>query len=535
MKFKKIIIFTSLATVLFAAGCKKEKFDINSNPDSVTDVSVTPSVLLPGAQQFTSSEIAGDWAFLQMWMGYWARSGSYQSITDVETYRFTNDFQAGIWFNLYANANNYNIMINKAKESGAGTYEAIGRIMKSHCFQMLTDIYGNLPYSEALLGTVKPTPKYDKAVDIYKAIFADLDIAIALLNNPAVSSVTKNPDIHTADIVYGNPSLTAIQEDPEQIKKWKKFANTLRLRMIIHLHNGVTSTTVAPGISVSEQVAKITTEGFLGSGESAHLNPGFSGSKPQPYYRFYNTNESGSGSQRDQYRAGKYALEYYRYNSDPRINRFYVSPSGTTAGQTGITFGTPAGNQDLIGSKLSTVRGPGLSPDGAASRSWILTSVESFFLQAEARQRGVLTSGPTAKELLAAAVRESFIWLKVGTTDVLSSNAANSYISANAGYPDVDYDEAGGGLFTILSQKWFALNTIAPFETWSDYRRTDYVLGTPVGYDAGPPISVDPGNTSTKIPRRLLYPQTEYNYNAANVGAEGTIDVFTGKIFWDLN
>ena len=90
-------------------------------------------------------------------------------------------------------------------------------------------------------------------------------------------------------------------------------------------------------------------------------------------------------------------------------------------------------------------------------------------------------------------------------------------------------------MFTILTQKWFALNAIASFEVWTDYRRTDYVLGRAVGYTPGPPISVDPGNTSTTIPRRLLYPQNEYNYNAANVGAEGTINVFTSKIFWDLN
>lgn len=517
MRFKNIIISTTIATLVFAAGCKKEKFDINSNPDSVTDVSVTPTVLLPGAQQFTSSAIAGDWAFLQMWMGYWARSGSYQSITDIETYKFTNNFQVAVWNDLYSNATNYNLMQTKAATAGQGFYDAVGRIMRSHNFQVLVDIYNNVPYFDAFKGTVVSTPKYDKGIDIYKDIFKQLDTAITLLKG-TTSTAALNPEKATADLVYKGDNT-----------KWIKFANTLRLRMLVHLCNGSTSTNIAPGITMTEQIAKISTEGFIGAGESAHLNPGFSATKPQPYYRFYNTNESGSGSQRDQFRAGEYALEYYQYNGDPRVNRFYVSPDGTTAGQKGITFGTPSGDQNLIGSKLSTVRGPGLSPDGAASRAWILTSVESLFLQAEARQRGLLTTGLTAKALLTAAVTESFVWLG------LTSANATTYISGNATYPDVDYDAAGGGLFTILSQKWFALNTIAPYEIWTDYRRTDYVLGVPVGYDAGPPISVDPANTSTKIPRRLLYPQNEYNYNAANVGAEGTLNVFTNKIFWDLN
>jgi len=106
----------------------------------------------------------------------------------------------------------------------------------------------------------------------------------------------------------------------------------------------------------------------------------------------------------------------------------------------------------------------------------------------------------------------------------------------------------------FLSQKWFALNAINTLEIWTDYRRVPYsevatkvlagntaaptdhfVYGDGGGYDPGPTISVAPQNTSTKIPVRYLYPQTEYNYNAANVGSEGTINAFTSRIFWDIN
>lgn len=515
MNLKRHIYVSAFAALVFAAGCRKEKFDINANPDDVTDVSVTPSVLLPGAQQTTSAIIAADWTFLNMWMGYWARSGSYQSLTEIETYKFANDFENQVWNDLYSNANNYNLMQQKAAALGQGFYDAVGRIMRSHNFQILVDVYNNVPYTEALQGTVAPTPKYDKATDIYTDIFRQLDTAITLLKG-TTSDAASNPDKATADLVYKGDNTS-----------WIRFANTLRLRMIIHLHNGLSATQVVPGFNIPEQVTKITTEGFIGAGQSAHLNPGFSATKPQPYYRFYNTNEAGSGSQRDFVRANDFAIRYYNINGDPRINRFYTAPGST---HKGIPFGTPSGDQTLIGSALSTVRGPGLSPDGASSRAWILTSVESLFLQAEAAERGILTTGGTAQNLLTSAVQESFIWLG------LTAAQADAYITANAGYSDVDYTATGGGMFTIMSQKWFALNgSIAPYEVWTDYRRTDYVLGEPVEFDAGPPISVDPANTSTEIPVRLLYPQNEYSYNAANVGAEGTIDVFTSKIFWDLN
>ncbi|MBL0334796.1 MAG: SusD/RagB family nutrient-binding outer membrane lipoprotein [Chitinophagaceae bacterium] len=181
-----------------------------------------------------------------------------------------------------------------------------------------------------------------------------------------------------------------------------------------------------------------------------------------------------------------------------------------------------------------------------------MTASEGFFLQAEARQRGIITSGPTAAALLTTAINENFRY--VGAT------GAAGYISGNASYPDVDYAGSAqgtggptGGLFTILSQKWFALNAINTLEIWCDYRRVPYtevatkvistgqnaptdhfVYGDGGGFSAGPTISVAPQNTSTKIPTRYLYPQSEYNYNSANVGAEGTVDRYS-RVFWDLN
>lgn len=525
MKLYRNKIFTFLAAgLLLVAGCSKDKFDINQNPDAITDASVSPGVLLPGALQNTARIVATDWTFLNMWMGYWARNGSFQSLTDIETYKFTNDFQVGVWNDLFSNNNNYTLMMTKAKASGAGFYEAIGRIMRSHNYGLLVDVYNNVPYFDAFQGTAVATPKYDKGEDIYKELFKELDAAIALLKTPAAIAPDKNPDIATADLMYAGNATN-----------WIKFAHTLRLRLLMHLHNGINTTQVAPGFNIAGEAAKFAAsgfEGFLGRGQSSTINPGFSGTKPNPYYRAYVQNEAGTQTG-DVIRAGEFAVEYYKYNGDPRVTRFYTAVGGAYLGN---RFGRPSDATGMYtGDKLSTVRGIGLVPQGAASRAWILTSVESLHLQAEARQRGVLTTG-TAKALLTDAIRESFTFL--GLTDA----QANTYIANNATYPDVDIDYPGGpngpagGLYTIMVQKYFSQNAIAAFETWTDYRRTDYVLGTPVGLPfTGPPISVDPGNTSTRIPRRLLYPQNEYSYNAANVGAQGTVNVFTNKIFWDLN
>jgi hypothetical protein len=523
MKHNKIIFSVLLAAIVIVSGpgCKKSQFAINANPDDATSASVSHLDVLPATQSATATIVSGgSWRFLQNWMGFWARSGDYQAITDEETYTFTNGFQAGIWNALYYNATNYKFVQDKANAAGAGRYEAIARIMKAMDFQMLVDLYGNVPYTEAFGGIDKPNPKYDKGIDIYKDLFRELDAAIALLKDPVKSAADANPNIATNDLVYaGNTTL------------WIKFANTLKLRLIIHASQ-------VPGFPVAAEMTIINNEGngFLGSGQSAHINPGYTTTKPTPYWRAYVSNESGT-QQNDIVRANSYAINYYKLNADTfRMKKFYTqrpdsaalrapeSPEDKSVHYRGVPYGQPA-NAAFGGNSLSTVRGDGYLPQGAASRAWILTSVESIFLQAEARHRGIITTGD-ANSLHIAGIRESFLWLGLNTAQ------ADAYMAYNAGWEDVDY--TAGGLYAILSQKWFGLNGISTLEIWTDYRRTNIVYGDVVGYDPGPPISVWPDNTSTIIPVRLLYPQSEYNYNAANVAAEGTINRFTSKIFWDL-
>jgi hypothetical protein len=524
MKYNKIVYTVLIAGLLGASGCSKEKFSINATQDDVTEASVTPNLILPAAQQQTAQHIAADYWWLSWWMGHGARSGSYQSLNQEETYKFTQSFHNELWNNLYSNANNYNVMAVKSQSLGAGSYEAVGRIMRSMNFQMLVDIYNNVPYSEALQKSLIPTPKYDKGADVYQGIFDDLDAAVALLQDPVATDVAKNADFAKVDFMFGG-----------NLTRWIQFANTLRLRMLVHLHNGglYGAQTVVPGFDIAGQVQKIVDngEGFLNAGQNAHFQPGFSAAKPQPYYRFYHTTEAGTGSQRDHLRASEYAIDYYKYDGDPRIDRFYVAPGGV---HKGIAFGTPSGAGVPQGDALSSVRGPGYFPKAASSDAWILTSFESLFIQAEARERGIINFGPSAAQLLTDAVRQSFIWLG------LTSAQADAYMAANAGYPDVDYfagsivaGQPGGGLFTILSQKWFAMNNINELEIWTDWRRTDIIYGLGGTYDPGPPLSVDPGAASA-IPTRLLYPTNEYSYNAASVAAEGNVSV-NDKIFWDLN
>jgi hypothetical protein len=535
MKLNKIIYGFSLAAVVLAVstGCRKSQFNINQNINNPTDSTVTYDVVLPAALHASGTIIATQWGPIQNWMGYWARSGTYAPNVLEETYEITTGFGNGIWNAAYDNNYDYQIIQSKAAQAGGGFYEGIARIMKAHNYQILVDVYGNVPYTEALKGGGNPTPAYDKGLDIYKDLFRQVDTAIALIKGATVNSTNANKNIATNDIIFKGDKL-----------KWSKFGNSLKLRWLIHAYQ-------VAAIDKQAEMDSIIKEGsgFLGAGEDVLVQPGYASDKPNPFYNLYYRNTAGGVPQNNvYYAANEWGIVQYQLNGDPRLSRMYEAGD---QGYVGVAYGLPPVN-DNIRANLAGI-GPGVYKTNTSPQA-IMTASESLFLQAEARFRGIITFGPTPEALLDAAVIDNMRFVGVpGDPAAAWTTVKNN----NQNYPDVDYDAPpgiqgpglpGGGLYTIIAQKWFALNAINTLEIWTDYRRLSYsevatkpgapvdhfVYGEASTYPPGPPISVAPQNTSTKIPVRYLYPQTEYNYNAANVGAEGSIDRYT-RIFWDIN
>jgi hypothetical protein len=148
----------------------------------------------------------------------------------------------------------------------------------------------------------------------------------------------------------------------------------------------------------------------------------------------------------------------------------------------------------------------------------IFTDFESLFLQAEAAERGFISGDP--KALYESAVTQSIIYMG-GTEGTFA--AAATYL-AQAGKPLVNWDLASNKIQIIITQKWCALNGISALPIWTDYRRT--------GYPDFIHWSADPAKKNPTPPVRLLYPQTEISTNNDNVVAQGNLDYFTSKLFW---
>lgn len=507
-KMKNLICSVLAFALLVTAGCKKAFFDINENPNLPTDKSITPELLLPVVLHKTAARMATNYDYAAHWMGYWSRSGTYGPNNEQESYEITTSYQAGQWTGWYDILFDVNTMQEKAEASDQKFYIAAAKVMKSIGFMYLVDQYNNVPYSKAfdVLGNVQPT--YDNGQDIYNDLLVQLDDAGQIFNSLDIKT---DLTITKADIMFKG-----------DLDKWRKLINTQRLKLLLRQSQIL-------GGAPTAQIAKITADGkgFIGSGETAAVQPGYAAVKNQqnPFWDAYKTNELDAIT--DKYnRANNYVLDKLRDNSDIRYQYYFseaVNPLPPVSDATkyyGYNFGEIIPNSAPKENNSSAVSGPGLAKSRTQDQ-WLFTSIESLFLQAEAMERGWIPGN--AETTYKNAVKESFLWLFGADQEAEAISASDDYLAQGTGL--VDYTLANNKINLIVMQKYLALVGINNFEAWVDYRR----LGVPTDL----PLSLSPAKGSNVIPLRLRYPQNEYNYNSANVAAQGDINPQTSKIFWD--
>lgn len=502
----KKILFIILACAFLLSGCSDDFFDINQSPNSAIEENMTPSLVMPRALHRMAAMSATQYGTYSRWMGYWARcSGTYGPNTDEESYQITSSFMRTSWLDMYDILKDLDVIEKNAEVRKETAYQAIAKIIKSIGFMQLVDQYNNVPYSKAFdLGENMLTP-YDKGSDIYASLIADLEKADELLKNAVVA---ENLDIKTADIMFkGDLSL------------WRKLGNTQRLRLLMH------QSELLGNAGLKTAVDKIVANGagFLGTGQTAQVQPGYAKDvdKQNPYWNSFNINDAGG---LDNYnRANNYFLNLLRNNDDVRYQYFYSKATTPTNNEEYVGFdlgfdypeGTPE-NQKKAAANSSNVAGPGIAK-GPDMAQWLFTSFESLFLQAEAIQRGALAGN--AKTMYESAVKESFSWLGVANAATAATNYLNATVKTFA-----VWDSNADKLALILTQKYIAMFGINGLETWTDYRRTGF---------PNVPLSIYKSRGSNVVPKRLIYPLEEYQYNSANVLAEGTINAQTNTVFWD--
>jgi hypothetical protein len=506
MKIKHLI----LTIIAFTFLSCENYLDVNEDPNNPTQNTITPDLLLAGGLHdpynniFPGSANRLGNAFMNNW------GPNVNSFTggflDEFQLRITSNFYDIIWDNLYRDLGTFQLILDNEEEI-YDNHKAISRIMKSFYFQYLVDLYGDIPYTEALAGGENLTPTYDDETEIYRDLISELDVALSEIEN----SDSDDLSVGSEDIVY--------QGDLEM---WRKFANTIKLRILLRqselaLTDGETQT------YLNQQFNSLEKD-FIS--ENVVINPGYSNAedKQNPYYALYGFDTQGNTTTSRQFlTATDYAVKFLKGIEtengvqtnipDPRLGRIYEPiQSGDLAGEIlGVQQG--ADNTDTP-PELSKL-GDGLIISSEQD-GYLMMASESYFLQAEAAFRGYIPGD--AKMLFQNGIIESYNLLGLTTAQ------ADSYINQSNSVNLIGWDGSQNKIEAIMTQKWIALNGINGLESWIEYTRTGF-----------PEIPLPITATRDSKPNRLLYPTSEFSTNSANVPQQSTEDAFSTRIFWDVN
>ena len=508
MKLKNIAVMALMVGSL--AGCKKSWLDVNTNPNalpsSTPDFVFTNGLTRLAFGQLNPNELGSYYS------GQWTQSSSYILSPTIFSYLFTNsDFN--YWDTWYDVLSDFEYAERNAEAAGQKYFQGPSRIMKAYIFQHIVDVYGNAPYREALQGGNNLFPKFDAQKDIYEGLIKDLDTAITLTRaNPFEGT---GP---AADVAFKGDNT-----------KWIQFANSLKLRILIRQ-----SRIAGRDAYIIAEINKAAADpdGFLSAGGDVGVNPGWlaTAGKTNPMYDRWAYDPNGATRGLARYpRPTKFLFDVMLATNDTfRMKRIAYAAGGENSSNPGVSakpeiisnyIGVPFGVASGYTAPATSYIGPCQFVKGQFNKPYYLfTAAESQFLLAEAKQRygsGVTLAG-TAEEYYQQGVRESF--------RLTGTALAEATTLLNSGIEGADFAASSDKLKAIWMQKWIALNNYGGFEAWAEYRRTNYP-NTPQSLSF----------SGTQRPLRLFYPGTEQGSNKANVEAQGTIDVFSTRIFWDID
>lgn len=516
LNYNKAALIVGALAFTFAS-CKKS-LDINTNPNTPTNA--TPALVLPTTIVATGNSVPAQSSYGAQIVGYYANGGGVSGWGAIVSYNYTTSNFTGLWSTAYDILNDIEYVIKESTEENAHLKYA-AQILKAYHFEQLVNAYNDVPYSEALKGKSLLTPKYDKAEDIYKSIGGLLDESIAYFKNAEKATYFTSAD----KMLKGDT------------KRWAQLANTIKLRLLIKA-----------GSKVTFDKTTLDDVGFLT--DDAIVNPGYAKveGKLNPTYSTWAYNAAGTAvSSASQYAPTPYVMAFYNGNmlSDvTRANLFYKNGVSTPVNQLGYQ-GSDAGRGQAPsswyrGTSATVYEGKGVIK-GPSSGQPLLLASESYFLQAEAVVRGLITGN--AKALFENGIKASYNYLNKNEADAATKNETDaatyltSYKTANTNSPIVNFDLAISNdqkIEAIITQKYIAANMMFGHESWNEYRRTGYpkIVGEPtIGNKLTTFVSIASEATSpNRLPTRILYPNSEYSYNPGNIPAE--INKYSSKIFW---
>ncbi|TPG67021.1 SusD/RagB family nutrient-binding outer membrane lipoprotein [Hymenobacter nivis] len=494
-KHKSLLSLALLLGLGGLASCEKQ-LDINTDPTQAATAS--PDLVLPAGTGNVAYIMGASFNIIgNFFAQHWTESLTANQYKDYDRYRIgqtTNDRDYQALFT--GGLKNYRYVIDRAK-GDSSNYAAIAGLQSAYTYQVLSDAFDKIPFTEALQGAANTQPKFDDGTVVYDGLITLIDESIAKINTGTSAISVGGQDL----IFSGN------------MEKWRRFGNTLKLKIYLR------QVYARPAVAEAGIKALYTSGAqFLGASENAQIS-GFSTTN-QNGNPFYLTDVYAGSGIRNNVIASATSINYLTTTNDPRIDDFFSRPGSTTdVASTTPHQGTPQGDAIRGASgDISTRSRPNLQKiAGPASPVVLLSGAESLFLQAEAALRGYTTTA-TAQSLYEQAIAASFANFNraLPATFLASTGIAfNSGAGSGAG----GFSEAR--LEQIITQKWVALNGTEGFEAWTELRRTKYP-----SFITGTTYSDLPSKTYAK---RLIYPFSEISRNA-NAPA---VELAQVPVWWD--
>jgi hypothetical protein len=468
---KYLIILSSL----FIVGCADDENYENLNRDPNRPTQVSADALFTSAtkslfDQMESTNVNTN--VFRLFSQYWTET----TYIDESNYDLiTRGIPGNHWSEMYTNVL-YDLK-NAKSLSNTDIKAAQISVIEVYTWQQLVDTFGDIPYTNALLGDQEPTPSYDNDTAIYADLLVRINAAIATLSTSTADG------FGNSDIIYNG-----------DIAKWRKFANSLKLKIAMRMADA--NNTAAQAAAQQAVSAGV----FTANTDNCILN--YQSTTPNTNPLWVDLVQSG----RSDFVAANTIVDYMNTLSDPRRTTYFAENLGT-----GVFLGGTYGDNNTF-SSYTQIADPIQAP---TFRGVLLDYAEVEFLLAEAVERGYSVGGLAAGHYSMAITASMQDW------GVSAGNIA-TYL-AN---PSVDYATATGTWRQKIGfQFWLAMYNRG-FEGWCVYRK----------YDA--PVMNVAASSGLPVPNRYTYPLSEQTLNGTNYNAASTAiggDLMTTKVFWDIN
>ena len=490
-------ILCFLSMLIFLPGCDDGFDELNINPTQAPDLD--PSFQLTFSQ-ISSTNNRYEWwraqfIYCSTIIQHNASSFSYWS---GDKYNEIDSYSSALWDSSYPREIKNTVdLVNRTTPDVApehANFNAAARIMKVYYFARLTDTYGDLPYSEAGKGFIDLTyfPVYDTQQSIYNDFFAELDAAVNQFSDSALPL--------SGDVWLGN-----------DIDKWKKWANSLKLRL------GMRLSKVDAGLAQS-MVSSAISGGVMETIEDM----------PVIFHTEMDRNGNTAVLQADDnFRLSDTFDSYLKETGDPRLPIWGMTydadgvPQPDVSTWKGLPNGTD-GTSPEFDMLVEFVRHNRSTIKSVTAPMFIQGLAEVKFLQAEAAVRG--WGSGNAADLFAEGLRAGMQQANMYDNASISEEDIEAFVAANA----LDESSSEASIEHIATEQWVStyLDAVEAFANW---RRTGYPELTPVNHEIG--------TTGGTIPRRLYYPPSELgvnpNFQEAIDRQFGGVNDLTGRVWWD--